>query len=414
MTPTAPRPSHNGAHIETKLIHAGEPEPRFAGAVSMPIFQSSIFETEGGGDYNNIPYIRLNNTPNHRALAEKLAALENAEAALVAGSGMAAISAALLSVLKSGDHLLIQSRLYGGTHTFATHVLPRFNIDVDFVDSTDPTAWEAKRRETTRVFYVETLSNPLVDVPELEQVLAFARKHGLVSMIDNTVASPVNFRAAEFGFDLSLHSATKYMNGHSDIVAGAVIGRRELVEETRHVLNHLGGSLDPHACHLLHRGLKTLAVRMPQHNRSALALAEYLEGHPAVARVYYPGLASHASHARAHKWLEGCSGLLSFEVDGDADDAVRVMRTLRIPIRTGSLGGVETLISRPAVMSHSGMSAEERAAAGVSDGLIRVSVGLESVQDLIDDFGQALDGLGGTSGQQPAASGQRTTTSARR
>jgi len=391
MNPTSPPPSNNDDSLQTKAIHAGEPEPRLAGAVSIPIFQSSIFETEGGGDYNAIPYIRLNNTPNHHALHGKLAALENAEAALVAGSGMAAITSALLAVLKSGDHLLIQSRLYGGTHTFATHVLPRFNIDFDFVDSTDPDSWESKRRKTTRAFYVETLSNPLVDVPDLDQVVAFCRRHGVVSMIDNTVASPVNFRAAEFGFDLSLHSATKYLNGHSDIVAGAVIGRANLVEEARHMLNHLGGSLDPHACHLLHRGLKTLAVRMPQHNASAQALAEFLEGQPGVTRVFYPGLSSHPSYERAAKWLSGCSGLLSFEVDGDAEDAVRVMRALRLPIRTGSLGGVETLISRPAVMSHSGMTPEERAEVGVSDALIRVSVGLEGAADLIDDFGQALE-----------------------
>ncbi len=376
--------------METKVIHAGEPKPRFGGAICLPIFQSSIFEVSEGVDYHDIPYIRLSNTPNHVAVQEKLAALESAEAALVTGSGMAAIATTLLSVLSHGDHLLVQRRLYGGSYTFITHMLPRFGIAHDFIDSTAPSDWVDKIRPNTKAIYVETISNPTADVPDLPAVVAFAKSHDLVSLIDNTVASPMNFRPPELGFDLSLHSCTKYLNGHTDIVAGAVIGRADLVEQVRRDLNHLGGILDPHACNLLHRGIKTLAVRMRYHNDSAMAIARFLESHSAVTTVNYPGLSSHPSHDRAREALDGYSGLLSFEVDGDGTVAQRVMERMHIPILTGSLGGVESLVSRPATLSHVGMTPEERAKAGVSDNLIRLSVGLESTDDLIEDLERAL------------------------
>jgi cystathionine beta-lyase/cystathionine gamma-synthase len=294
-------------HIDTKLIHAGEPEPRYGGAVSLPIFQSAMYETRGDeGGYHDVRYIRLNNTPNHVALHEKLAALENAEAALVTASGMAAISTSLLTVLSQGDHLLVQDCLYGGTHTLITHDFERFGIEYDTIDGTDPRSWKAKLRSNTRAIYVESIANPLMSVSDLAGVTAFAREHGLVSMIDNTFASPVNFRPAEWGFDLSLHSCTKYLNGHNDIVAGAVIGRADLVEQARLTLNHLGGSLDPHACFLLHRGMKTLALRVRHQNVSALAIARFLEEHPAVDSVNYPGLTANASHERAAEFFDGC------------------------------------------------------------------------------------------------------------
>ena len=268
--------------METKLIHAGEPEPLVEGAVSLPIFQSSTFEYAGQSSYHDLKYIRLNNTPNHLALGRKLAALENAEAAVVMASGMAAISTTLLTFLSAGDHFLAQGCLYGGTHDLLTKDLISAGIFFDFVDGDDPVSWEQKLRSNTRAIYVETMTNPLLQVADLQAVSAFARKHELVSMIDNTFASPINFRPAEWGIDLSLHSATKYLNGHSDIVAGAGIGRTDLVEQVTHKLNHLGGSLDPHACFLLHRGMKTLAVRMRYQNESALRIAGYLESHPAV------------------------------------------------------------------------------------------------------------------------------------
>jgi cystathionine beta-lyase/cystathionine gamma-synthase len=376
--------------IDTKVIHAGEPTPRIAGAVSMPIFQTAMFEYSGEKTYDQIRYIRLNNTPNHLALHAKLAALENAEAALVAASGMAAITTSMLTVLSAGDHLLIQDCLYGGTHDFVTRDLASFGIHYSFIDADQPASWLEQLGPNTKAIYVEAMTNPLLQVADLEAAVRFAREHGLVSMIDNTFPSPVNFRPCEWGFDLSLHSATKYLNGHSDIVAGAVIGRATLVESITHKLNHLGGTLDPHAAFLLHRGLKTLAVRMRQHNESALRIARLLEEHPAVQRVNYPGLKSHPRHERACKLFGGFSGMLSFELRGGLQAAERFMKAVRLPVIAPSLGGVETLVTLPATTSHSGMSPEDRRRLGISDGLIRVSIGIESTDDLLEDFSRAL------------------------
>ena len=380
----------NQEHIETKLIHAGEPHPRIGGAVAMPIFQSAMFEYEGEKSYHDIKYIRLNNTPNHRAIHSKLAALENAEAALVTSSGMAAISTALFTVLSSGDHLLAQNCLYGGTYDLVTKDLGQYGISFDFIDGGAPESWKAKLRSNTKAIYVETMANPLMDVPALDAVVAFAKENGLTTLIDNTFASPVNFRPAEWGFDLSLHSCTKYLNGHSDIVAGAVIGRADLVTKITHKLNHLGGTLDPHACFLLHRGVKTLSLRVMYQNRSAFEIASFLQGHPAVKQVNYPGLENHPANAVARRMFDGFSGMLSFELHGSVAAADEFMRKARLPIVAPSLGGIETLLTRPATTSHSGLSKDERQAAGISDELIRVSVGIEHTDDLIDDFKQAL------------------------
>ena len=377
-------------HLETKLIHAGEPEPLISGAVSMPIFQSSTFEYTGATSYHDLKYIRLNNTPNHIALHQKLAALENAEAALVTASGMAAITTTLLTILHSGDHLLAQECLYGGTHDFLTKDLEAFGISFDFIDGDDPDSWKHRLRPNTKAIYVETMTNPLLQVADLKAVVEFARTNGLLSLIDNTFASPVNFRPPEWGFDLSLHSCTKYLNGHSDIVAGAVIGRADLIEKITHKLNHLGGSLDPHACFLLHRGLKTLAVRMRYQNESALKIAKFLEGHPVVNRINYPGLESHPRHQRARELFDGFSGMLSFELNDGVQAAEHFIQNTTLPISAPSLGGVETLITRPATTSHSGMSPEERQALGISDTLIRLSVGIEATEDIIEDFYKAL------------------------
>ncbi len=380
--------------LATRLIHAGEPEQPFAGAVSMPIFQSSTFLASGSTDYHDLKYIRLNNTPNHQVLHAKLAALENAEAALVTASGMAAITTTLLALLKSGDHFLAQDCLYGGTLDFINQDLPGLGIECDLIDGQQPETWKSCLRPNTRAIYVETITNPLMQVIDLEKVVSFARQNGLVSIVDNTFASPINFRPAEIGFDISLHSCTKYLNGHSDIVAGAVIGRRKLVESVRHKLNHFGASLDPHACFLLHRGLKTLAVRMAHQNRAALVLARFLADHPMVAGVNYPGLAQDPYHAMASKLLDGFSGMLSFEINGDRQKAIALMEALEIPFCAPSLGGVESLVTRPATTSHAGMTPDQRAAAGISDQLIRVSVGLEDPEDLVDDYRQALEKIG--------------------
>jgi cystathionine beta-lyase/cystathionine gamma-synthase len=378
--------------IDTRLIHAGEIRPRIQGAVVMPIFQSANFEDAGGDDYHAVRYIRLNNTPNHQVLHAKLAALEGAEAALVTGSGMAAISTSLMTILKTGDHILMQDGVYGGTHELVRKDLPDFGIEVDFIDASKPATWKALLRPTTRAIYVESMTNPLLKVGDLEAVPSFAREHDLISLIDNTFPSPVLFRPAEHGFDLSLHSGTKYLNGHSDIVAGAVIGRGDLIKRIRHRLNHFGGSLDPHACFLLHRGLKTLAVRIRHQSASALALARMLDDHAAVSQVNYPGLPGHPGHERARALFGDCySGMLSFDLRGSSAAVDALLSSLTLAVVAPSLGAVESLVTLPARTSHVGLPAAERARIGIGDGLVRVSVGLEGSEDLVDDFSHALD-----------------------
>ena len=258
--------------LETKAVHSGEPRPGIGRAVSLPIFQSSTFEYGGETRYDDILYLRLNNSPNHRAVSAKIAELEGGEAAMVTASGMAAITTTLLTVLKPGTHLLAQGGLYGGTHDFVAHELGRLGIEHDWIAGDDPDSWGRKVKQNTRAIYVESITNPLMEVPKLQEVVTFAREHSLVSLIDNTFATPVNFRPIEIGFDLVLHSATKYLNGHTDIVAGVLVGTRELVSEITSRLNQLGGTLDPHACFLLDRGIKTLPLRVRHQNESALRI----------------------------------------------------------------------------------------------------------------------------------------------
>lgn len=387
--------------IETKLIHAGEPQPRVEGSVSMPIFQSAMFEYAGETDYHDLKYIRLNNTPNHDAVHAKLAALENAEAALVTASGMAAISTALLTVLSAGDHLLAQNSLYGGTHDLITKDFKDLGLSYDFIDANDPNSWKEKLRSNTKAIYVETMTNPLLEVADLKAIVAFARDNDLISLIDNTFASPINFRPAEHGFDISLHSGTKYLNGHSDIVAGACIGSAEIIGRIKKKLDHLGGSMDPHAVFLLHRGMKTLALRMRYQNESAMRIAQFLESHPAIQRVNHPSLESCRGHRHAVELFDGFGGMLSFELKGDARLADQFIQNTTLPIVAPSLGGVETLITRPTITSHAGMSPEDRQALGITDGLIRLSVGIEATDDLVTDLDQALNAT--TSGEAASA-----------
>jgi cystathionine beta-lyase/cystathionine gamma-synthase len=381
-------------HIETRVVHSGEPSPRILGSVSTPIFQSAMFETAGEASYHDIRYIRLNNTPNHLVLHRKLAALEGGEDAIVTSSGMAAITTTLLSILSKGDHLLVQNCLYGGTHDFVTKDLEKFGISYDFVGGNDPNSWEQRIKPNTKAIYVETMTNPLLEIADLKAVVDFAKSKNILSIIDNTFASPVNFRPLAQGFDLSLHSATKYLNGHSDIVAGAVIGRRrDLVNKIKQRLDHLGGSLDPHACFLLERGIKTLALRVKYQNESALKIAGYLSNHEGVKTVNYPGLVSHPQHERAEALFDGFGGMLSFELEGGRDAAELFMTSVTLPIVAPSLGGVETLITTPATTSHAGMTREDRQKLGITDGLIRLSVGIEATDDILADFERAFERL---------------------
>jgi len=375
---------------DTLLVHAGEPRPRVDGAVSMPIFQSSTFEETEARGYHDIRYARLSNTPSHESLHQKLAALEGAEAALATASGMAAVSAALFSVMRAGDHLIAQDGLYGGTHDLIRHDLPRLGIEHTFVPGDDPASWERALTPRTRVFYVEAMTNPLVRVGDLPAAVSFARAHGLTSIIDNTFATPLGFQPLRRGFDLVIHSATKYLNGHSDLIAGALMGSAERVRTAKKTVDHLGGSLDPHACFLLQRGLKTLAVRFRQQCATALTVAQFLERNPAVAKVNHLGLASHPNHARARELFAFYGAMMSFEIRGGAQAAEKMFRRLTVPLHAPSLGGPETLVTRPAATSHAGLSPEERARIGIGDGLVRVSIGLEASEDLIEDFGKAL------------------------
>jgi cystathionine beta-lyase/cystathionine gamma-synthase len=377
--------------IDTGVIHAGEPQPRIRGAVAMPIFQSSTFIHEGATDYHATRYVRLNNTPNHEVLHDKLASIESGEAALVTASGMAAIATSLLAVLEAGDHLLAIDCPYGGTRNFLTEDLPRFGIQCSFVGGDDPDEWAAKRRPETKVIYMESITNPLMQVPDLPAVVDFAREHGLVSMIDNTLTSPVNFRPLEIGFDLSLHSATKYLNGHSDIAAGAVIGRRDLVRRVHLLANHLGGTLDPHACYLLHRGMKTMVLRVRRQNDSAIKIAKFLETQPAIEQVNYPGLPSSPGHARATELFDGYGGTLSFDFADGVEAAERFLKAVTIPLVAVSLGGVESLLIRPAATAYANVPADERARLGVTDGLVRMAVGIEEPTELINDLERALN-----------------------
>jgi cystathionine beta-lyase/cystathionine gamma-synthase len=380
--------------FETKLIHTGEPKPRINGAINVPIFQSSTYEYTGEGSYHDVRYLRLSNTPNHLALHKKLAALEGSEAALVTSSGMSAISTGLLTFLKTGDHLLAHNTLYGGTADFVNNELSGYGIEHDLIDASNPSDWDSKLKPNTKVIYIETITNPLMDVPELGKIVEFAKSNGLISMIDNTFASPLLYCPVVQGFDLSLHSCTKYINGHSDIVAGAVIGSANYVDQVTKNLNHLGGSLDSNACFLLHRGIKTLALRMKKQCENALLIAHFLENHPQVKKVNFPGLESSSSFERAKEHLCGFGAMLSFEIDGDVDQADQFINLLQYAISAPSLGGVESLVTRPVTTSHALMDKAEREIAGISDRLIRFSVGIEAADDLITDLQQALENIG--------------------
>lgn len=378
------------ANIQTRAIHAGRLEPRIEGAIVTPTFQSSIYEYHGEG-YHNVGYLRLSTTPNHRVLTDRIADLEGAEAAVVTGSGMAAISSIFVSLLSAGDHLLVQDCTYGGTSGLLNNDLSRFDLSYTLIDAQAPDSWTEHLTDSTKAIYVETLTNPMLELADLEAVAAFAKAHGLVAIIDNTFASPAQCQPAQLGFDVVLESCTKYMNGHNDLAAGSVAGSAEKIERIKHTLDHLGGHLDAHGCFLLERGLKTLGLRVAHQASSAKRIAHFLDDHPAVAHVNYPGLSSHPQHERARRLLTSFGGMLSFELEGSVEAAERFLSAVRIPVVAASLGGAESLIVRPAAAVHSGLTTEERARSGITDSLIRFSVGLEGTDDLIADLTQALD-----------------------
>jgi cystathionine gamma-synthase/cystathionine gamma-lyase/cystathionine beta-lyase len=374
--------------LDTRSIHAGEPDPRIEGAVTLPIFQTATYTHD---DPEASPrYVRYNNSPNHEALHEKLAALAQTESALVTASGMAAISSALLSLLGAGDHLVAPRGLYGGTLDLFDDLLPQFDIGHTLVAEDTPEAWAAAVRPNTTVLYAESIANPLLKVPDLAAMVDFADAHDLVAVIDNTFASPVNLRPAELGFNVVLHSATKYLGGHSDLAAGVVAGPDDLLDDVRHTTKLLGGMLDPHACFLLHRSLKTLGVRVRQQNDTAQAVAEALAAHDAIERVRYPGLSAHPDHDRARTLLDGFGGMVSFDL-ASAAHVDAFFDALSLPIRAPSLGGVETLITQPIHTSHKNVDPAVRDELRITKRFVRLSVGLEGAEDLVDDITTALD-----------------------
>jgi cystathionine gamma-synthase/cystathionine gamma-lyase/cystathionine beta-lyase len=377
--------------IETLAVHSGARRPGPEGSVVFPIYQSTVFTYDEAAGYHDIKYLRLSSTPSQHYLHDKLAALEGSEAALATSSGMAAVTGCLMSQVKAGDHIIAGDTLYGGTHTFLKDHAPLHGVTTTFVDPAKPETWKAALRPTTRVFLVESITNPLMRVARHKEVVQFAREHRLVTIIDNTFATPVNFRPIGFGYDLAFHSATKYLNGHSDLVAGCVVGSKEMVEKVRHTINHYGGILDPHAGFLLARGIKTLALRVRQQGTNAMALARSLAANPKVAAVNYPGLETHPDHRHAREIFAGFGGMLSFRLKGGLAAVERFIPALTIPYHAPSLGGVETLVVRPAVTSHAGIPKAERETLGITEDLVRVSSGIEATEDLVEDFRQAIE-----------------------
>lgn len=386
--PHAPPPG-----ISTLGIHAGE-GPRSPGRpVVPPIVQSSTFLWGEPAD-GELLYSRYGNNPNQELLGEKIAALEGMEAGAALASGMAATAMTFLALAREGDHVVASSYLYGATHAFLKDELPRRGVETTFVDPEEAGAWEVALRPETRVIFIETPTNPTLRILDPRPLAALAGPRGIRLVMDATFASPVNLRAGALGADVVLHSATKYLGGHSDLIAGAVAGRSDIVREVVRMARLYGPSLDPHAAWLLDRGLRTLDVRVRRHNDNAMALARWFEGRPGVARVLHPGLESHPDHALATELLHGFGGMLSVVLEGGAAAADRFTRALRLAMVAPSLGGVETLVSQPRHTSHASLTEEERRRQGIAEGFVRISVGVEDVADLKADFAQALVAAG--------------------
>lgn len=371
--------------FSTRCIHAGTHFDAATGGACSPIFPSTAYAFPNASNQNVYP--RYFNVPNQEVINRKVAALEGGESALVFGSGMAAISTLLLSQLSPGDHAVFQRDLYGGTHHFITTELERLGVDISWADDIGGLA--SATRPGTKLVYVESPSNPLLRCLDLEAVAAIGRGSGLLTVIDNTFATPINQSPLALGLDVVVHSATKYLNGHSDMNAGVIVSSEAVIRRVRESAISFGGMLDSSACHQLERGMKTLALRMERHNTNGMALAEFLAAHPAVARVHYPGLPTHPDHTVAARQIRGFGGMLSFELrnPGAVDD---LLARFRLALPALSLGGVETLVCVPARTSHRNLSPADRAAIGISDGLIRVSAGIEDREDLLADFRQAL------------------------
>jgi methionine-gamma-lyase len=390
------REEFEGGGFQTRAIHAGKGENRTR-AVTPPIWQTTTFSADSSEHFAEIAsavrpaefYTRYGN-PTHKEVEATVVALEGGEVALLTSSGMGAVFTALMSVLNSGDHVVAQTNHYAGAMTLFEELPRRFGVEVTLVDQTRAEEFAAALRPNTRVVYAESPTNPLMQITDLRAVAETARGRGITTIVDNTFATPFNQRPLEFGFDCVVHSATKYLGGHSDVTAGCLVSTREFVERAWHFSLLAGSILSPFDGWLLLRGLRTLGMRVARHNSNALALARFLEGHPLVERVHYPGLESHPQHALARAQMTGFTGMLSAELRGGYEAAERLISSLRLATNAASLGGHETLIVHPAAMWRGYMTAEQLRARGLGDGLVRVSVGIEDEQDLVEDFGRAL------------------------
>ncbi|PIB27923.1 trans-sulfuration enzyme family protein [Maribacter sp. 4G9] len=375
-----------GKGLNTICTHVGELEDTVHKGAVSPLYMSTSYAFD---DVDVKRYPRYFNTPNQEGLCKKIAALEHAESALIFGSGMAAVSTALLAFLRAGDHVVLQQTLYGGTYNLVTEEFDKYGIAYSFTHGWEPKDFEEKIQKNTKVIYIETPSNPLLTITDIEGVASVAKKHGIVSMIDNTFASPVNQNPIDFGIDVVIHSATKYMGGHSDICAGAVASTQEHINRIFHLAKNLGGSLSVYTVWLLERSIKTMALRVRAQNENALQMAKYLETHKDIDAVYYPGLPSHKDHELAKRQMNGFGGMLSFELKPYLDASL-FQKSLQLIKSSMSLAGVESTVLSPTKTSHALMSPEVRDEQGIKDGLIRFSVGIEEVEDLITDIESAL------------------------
>jgi len=376
--------------LATVAVHGGVPHRAEADLpVAQPLYQSVNY-TQEFGTTEGLRYTRYGNSPNAEAVQRRLALLEGSEAALALASGMGATACAMLALLRPGDHLLASSWIYGGTHRLFTEELSAMGIGVSLVDPMETRTWRKGLRKETRAIFVESPVNPTCRVLDMRPISRLAKEEGLALVVDSTFASPVNFRPLEHGADVVIHSTTKYLNGHHDVLGGAVMGEASYVEEVRQKMMVWGQAPDPFACWLLERGMKTLDVRVRRGNENAMRIAEWCDGRKEVRRVHYPGLASHPDHEVARECLDGFGAMLAIELSGGGKAADRFLRRLRVITHAPSLGGVDSLVSEPRYTSHAHMTAEARAAIGIPDGFIRMSVGIEDADDLIADIEQAL------------------------
>ncbi len=384
--------------FQTLSVHAGEDRTAHHGAISVPIYTASVFafsDAEDGIAIHNYEkpgyfYGRLGN-PTQDALEKAMAELEGGEDALAFASGMAAVAAAVLTFAKHGDHIVAPESMYSTALNLFRYLAENFGIQTTFIDATDASNYRSAALENTKIFWIETPSNPLVQITDIEAVTTIAGKLGVATIADNTFATPFNQRPLELGVDVSLHSATKYLGGHSDLTAGVMVGSKQTIEEARHgASKFFGGNIAPQVAWLVLRGIKTLALRMERHNENAYVLAHALFKNNKVVAVYYPGLESHRNHETAKQQMKGFGGIIGLDL-GTADAAKAFVNNVKLCTFATSLGGVETIVQPSALMTHATLSPEERSAAGISDGLIRISVGIEDVGDLIDDLMQAID-----------------------